>query len=94
MKEAALFDGFAFDPLPFQHDDVAAPEVDIGGRKIADAVVLSTVIVMLDERRDLGFEITRQEVVFEQDAILERSACAAPWRCRSRKPAAPVPACR
>lgn len=31
VKQAALSDGFAFDPFPFQHDDVAAPEVDIGG---------------------------------------------------------------
>jgi hypothetical protein len=29
-------------------------------------------VVVLDEGSDPGFEITRQEVVFEQDAILQR----------------------
>jgi hypothetical protein len=31
VKQAAVSDGFAFDPFPFQHDDVTAPEVDVGG---------------------------------------------------------------
>jgi hypothetical protein len=30
------------------------------------------VVVVIDERRDLLLEITRQEVVFEQDAVLQR----------------------
>lgn len=72
MKQAALSDGFAFDPFPFQHDDVAAPEVDIGGCEIADALVVSTVIVVIDEAGNLPLEIARQEVVFEQDAVLQR----------------------
>jgi hypothetical protein len=29
------------------------------------------VIVVVDEDRDLGFEITGQEVIFQQDAVLE-----------------------
>jgi hypothetical protein len=72
MKQAALCDGFAFDPFPFQHDDVAAPEVDVGGCEIADALVVAAVIVMIDEGRDLPLEIAWQEVAFEQDAVLER----------------------
>src|SRR5690606_9264334 len=66
MKQAALYDGFAFDPFPFQHDNVAAPEVDVGGCEIAKALVVSAVVVMIDEGRDLPLEIARQEVVFEQ----------------------------
>ena len=72
MKQAALFDGFAFDPFPFQHDDVAAPKVDVGGSEIADAFVVAAMVVVLDERRDFPLEITRQEVVFQQDAVLQR----------------------
>src|SRR4051794_3010143 len=72
MKQAALFDGFAFDPFPFQHDDVAAPKVDVGGSEIADAFVVAAMVVVLDERRDFPPEITRQEVVFQQDAVLQR----------------------
>lgn len=29
-------------------------------------------IVILDEGRDLGFEVFLEELVFEQDAVLER----------------------
>ena len=64
MKQAALFDGFAFDPFPLQHDDVAAPEVDVGGGEIAEALVVAAMVVVIDEGRDLPLEITRQEVVF------------------------------
>ena len=39
MKQAALCDGFAFDPFPFQRDDIAATEVDVGRREIAEALV-------------------------------------------------------
>src|SRR3982750_838524 len=72
MKQAALFDGFAFDPFPFQHDDVAAPQVDVGGSEIADAFVVAAMVVVLDEGRDFPLEITRQEGVFQQDAVLQR----------------------
>jgi hypothetical protein len=34
--------------------------------------VISQVIVVGDEGRDLGFEIARQVIVLEQDAVLER----------------------
>ena len=72
MKQAALSYSFAFDPFPFQHDDIAAPEVDIGWCEIADALMVAAMVVMINEGRDLLLEITRQEVVFEQDAVLQR----------------------
>ena len=72
MKQAALFDGFAFDPFPFQRDDIAAPEVDVGRGEIVEALMVAAVVVVIDERRDLPLEIARQEVVFEQDAVLQR----------------------
>ena len=34
--------------------------------------MIAAMIVVLDEGCDLGFEITRQEVVLQQDAVLER----------------------
>ena len=48
-----------------------ASEVDIGRGEIGDALMVSQVIVMSDEAADVGFEITRQIVVVEQDAVLE-----------------------
>ena len=34
--------------------------------------MVTPVIVVLDEARDLGFEIIRQVIVLEQNAVLER----------------------
>jgi hypothetical protein len=34
--------------------------------------MVTAVIVVLDEARDLGFEITGQIIVLEQNAVLER----------------------
>ena len=34
--------------------------------------MVTPVIVVIDEARDLGFEIIRQVVVLEQNAVLER----------------------
>ncbi|SIT17009.1 hypothetical protein SAMN05421772_1301, partial [Paracoccus saliphilus] len=33
--------------------------------------MVSPVIVMFDEGLDLGFEIAREEIVFQQDAVFE-----------------------
>ena len=66
VQQAAIGD------CPFDQNGLAAPEVDVGGRQVGDALVISQVIVVGDEGRDLGFEIARQVIVFEQDAVLER----------------------
>ena len=49
----------------------APPEVDVGWGEIVDAFVVTAVVVVVDERGDLCFEITRQEIVFQQNAVLE-----------------------
>ena len=72
VVQAALSDGFSFDPFTFEQDCVAAPEVDVGGREIVEALVVSAMVVMLDESRDLSFEVFPEEVVFQQDAVLQR----------------------
>jgi len=41
----------------FGQDSGAAPAVDVGGGKIADALVVSAVVVVGDEGLDLGFEV-------------------------------------
>src|SRR6202045_4872083 len=41
-------------------------------RQVADALVIAPVIVVSDEGLDLGFEIAREVIVFEQDTVLER----------------------
>ena len=70
VVQAALLDGVSFDPFTFEQDGVAASEVDVGRGKIVEALVVSAMIVMLNEGRDLRFEVFLEEVVFQQDAVL------------------------
>jgi hypothetical protein len=53
-----------FYTFPFDQNGLAPPEVDVGGRQVGDALVISLVIVVGDEGRDLGFEIARQVISF------------------------------
>ena len=72
VVQASGFDGVAFDPFSFQQDGLTTPEVDISRRQIADALVVSEMVVVGDEVTNLLLEITGQVVVLEQDAVLER----------------------
>src|SRR5437868_5624874 len=40
----------------FEQDGLAAPEIDMGGREVAQALVVAAVIVVADEGVDLGLE--------------------------------------
>ena len=59
VKQATVFDGFAFDPFSFQQDGLAAPEVDVGRRQIVDALVVAQVIVVGDEVVNPGLKLAR-----------------------------------
>ena len=72
VVQAAQSDGLSFDPFAFDEDGFAAAEVDVSRGEIVEALVVSAMIVMFDEGRDLGFEVLLEEVVFQQDAVLER----------------------
>src|SRR3954454_1227490 len=54
MVQAPQFDGLSLDPLSLQQNGLAAPEVDVGGREIVEALVIAPLIVVLDEGCDLG----------------------------------------
>ncbi len=72
MFQAADLDGEFFDFLsPFDDCDVS-PEVGVSGGEVADTLMVAVVIVVIDEGADLAFQITRQEVVLQQDAVLQR----------------------
>ena len=43
----------------------------VGWGEIVDTLVVTAAIVVIDEGGDLGFEIAREEVVLQQDAVLE-----------------------
>jgi hypothetical protein len=72
MQQAAICNCLSFDPFSFDQNGLASPEVDVGGRQVADALMIAQVIVIGDEGLDLGFEIARQVIVLEQDPVLER----------------------
>ena len=55
MKQASRFDGLLFDPFSLFQDGLAAPEVDVGGCEVLQALVVSPMVVVLDEGVDLLF---------------------------------------
>ena len=65
-----MFDGLALDPFSLFEDDRGPAELGVGGRHVVQALMAALVIVVIDERLDLAFEIAGQEVIFEQDAVL------------------------
>ena len=71
MLQASMFDGLSFDPFALFDDGLGPAEVGVGRRHVIQALVVAAMVVMLDERRDLGLKVAGQEVVFEQDAVLE-----------------------
>lgn len=72
MLQASGFDGVSFDPFSFQQDGLTTPEVDVGRRQVADALVVPEMVVVGDEVADLLLEVTGEIIVLEQDAVLER----------------------
>ena len=70
MHQASVLNGLSFDPFSFQQNGVAASEVDIGRCQIADGLVVTLVVVVIDEGVDLSLEIAGQIVILEQDAVL------------------------
>ena len=71
MRQSSFFDGLFLDAPPSFDDGLVPSEVDIGGREVAKALVVAPVIVVLYEGVDLRFQVSRQVVVFEQNAVLQ-----------------------
>ena len=59
MSQAAVFDCLFLDPFPFSENGFAAPEVDVGRCHVAQALVVTLVVVIIDECPDLAFEIAK-----------------------------------
>src|SRR5215208_5469160 len=71
MLQASLLYSLSLYPFAFGENGLPTAEVDVGGREIAEALVIAGMIVVLDEGGDLPFEIAGQVVILEQDAVLE-----------------------
>ena len=77
MSQAPGLHRSQFDPFPLFQNGLARPEVDVCGGEVVDALVVSPVIVMINERFDLCFEARREEVVLQQDAVFLGSGAIA-----------------
>ena len=66
-----MFDGLFFDPFSLFDDGGCSAEVSISRRHVAEAFVITLVVILLHERFDLGFQILWQEVILQQYAVLQ-----------------------
>ena len=55
---------------------MGAAEVDIGGGQIVETLMVATVVVVIDEGGEAGFELPRQVVVLQQDLVFQRAVVA------------------
>jgi hypothetical protein len=75
VLQAAVLDGLSFDPFSLHQNALAASEGDVGRGQSAQALVVALVIAVRHKRPDLRLQITRHEVVRQQDAAFERRLC-------------------
>ena len=57
MLQAPVFEGLSFDAPTFLEDLPASSKVDIRRGQVLQALVISVMIIVLDEATDLSFEI-------------------------------------
>jgi hypothetical protein len=72
VKQATMFDSFLFDAVSFLQNRLAPAEVDVRWGQIFQALMVTLVVVVLDEAPDLRFEIARQVIILQQYSVLER----------------------
>ena len=69
VLQAPFFECPPFYFLPFQQYCLPTPGIDIGGREVFQALMITPVIVMTDKLINSGFKIALKEVILEQDAV-------------------------
>ncbi len=71
MVQAAVLDGQFFDPVPPFDDGGVAAEVGVGGRDVAETLVVAVIVIVIDESAYLAFEVSGQVIIFQQDAVFQ-----------------------
>src|SRR4029450_13682066 len=71
MGQASRSDSQVFNLSPSVDDGPVPAEVGVGGGEGAGAFVGGALVVAFDEGANAGFEVARQVVVLEQDAVLQ-----------------------
>jgi len=69
VLQAAFSDCLFLDLLSHLQDLCASSVIDVGGRQIVQALVVTMVVVVVDESADLAFQIAGQEVVFQENPV-------------------------
>ena len=57
VVRSSQFDGLSFDPFALKQDGLTASEVDVGRRQVPQALMVASMIVVIDEAIDVRFEI-------------------------------------
>src|SRR6185369_1892281 len=70
MQAPSLFDGFPFDAFPPLENCRSSSEVNVDRRQVVPALVIVSIVVVLDELADAQLELARQVIVLQHDADL------------------------
>ena len=70
MLQPAFSDCLFLYLLSHFQDPLASAVIDVGGCQVVKALVVSTVVIVIDKRTDLPFQIAGQKVVFQENSVL------------------------
>ena len=70
MLQAAILDCLFLDLFPFSENVFVTSEVDVCRSDVVQALVITVVVVVIDEDTDLLFQIAWQVVVFQENPVL------------------------
>jgi len=69
MLQAAFSDCLCFDLLSHFQDFRATPVIDVSGCQVCQTLVVSLIVVVVDERVDLALQIAGQIIVFQKNSV-------------------------
>ena len=79
MLQAAILDCLFLDLFPFSENVFVTSEVDVCRSDVVQALVITVVVVVIDEGTDLLLQIAWQVVVFQEGTVrinrLARQCC-------------------
>ena len=84
LRLQPLQGAFTFDLIAFFEDGDVPSREDALRREVVQAFMVPPCVVVVDEVPELPFKVTRQVVVFEQDAVFERAVPALDLALRLR----------
>ena len=69
--QAPGLEGLSFDPFPLVWNGLVPSEGDVGRRDVVQALMVTPMVVVIDDGFDLSRQIAGQDVVFQQDPVLQ-----------------------